>query len=117
MEVILNASKLKKTFKSKSLLRPTESVSALDMVNFTVAKGEVVAVIGESGSGKTTLGKAICRLMTLDEGSVRFLDEDLVGVSGKRLLELRRSFQMVFQNQSANLHPRMSVSQMLLESL
>ena len=69
-------------------------------MNFFVNQGEVVAVIGESGSGKTTLGKAICRLLSIDGGSIEFLGEDLVRVDKGRMRELRRSMQMVFQNQS-----------------
>lgn len=114
---ILEAKSLSKIFKTESLFRSGESVLALDDVNFHVDSGEVVAVIGESGSGKTTLGKALCRLMSLDDGEITFLGEDLSKVDKTRLRDLRRSFQMVFQNQSANLHPKMTVERMLDESL
>lgn len=116
-ELILRAEALRKTFHSKSLFRAKDSVQALDNVEFIVRTGEVVAVIGESGSGKTTLGKAICRLLSIDEGTIEFLGQNLCRANKQRMRELRRSVQMVFQNQSANLHPKMTVQEMLEESL
>ncbi len=114
---LLSARGLVKRFKSRSLLRGGTTTIALDHVDFDVHPGEVVALIGESGSGKTTLGKVVTRLHSLDEGSVLFEGEDLFAVDRGQLREKRRAFQMVFQNQSANLHPKMSVRQMLDESL
>lgn len=114
---ILEATKLEKSFESRSLFRPTKRVKALDGVDFTINRGEVVAVIGESGSGKTTLGKVLCRLTSLDSGTVKFFGEDLFGMKASKLREARRTFQMLFQNQSANLHPKMTIAEMLDESL
>ena len=82
-----------------------------------VFRGEILALIGESGSGKTTLGKVITRLTPIDAGTVEFDGQDLLGLSTGELLRARRDFQMVFQNQTANLHPKMSVDEMLDESI
>jgi ABC-type glutathione transport system ATPase component len=106
-----------KTFKSGSLLRGRTETRALDGVDLTIHPGEVVALIGESGSGKTTLGKIVLRLTPLTDGEVRFDGDDLFALSKADLRRRRRDFQMVFQNQRANLHPRMAVQQMLDESL
>ena len=114
---IIEAKNLTKIFRSNSLLRQSTETRALDDVSLSVYEGEVVALIGESGSGKTTLGKVITRLTTVDEGEV-FLDgEDLFALDRATLRERRRSIQMVFQNQTANLHPKMTVHEMLDESL
>lgn len=114
---LLSARGLVKRFKSRSILRGGQTTIALDNVDIDVYPGEVVALIGESGSGKTTLGKVVTRLTSLDEGKVLFEGEDLFAVDRSGLRELRHSFQMVFQNQSANLHPKMTVREMLDESL
>lgn len=114
---ILTARDLVKRFRSRSLLRGGQTTIALDHVSLDIHPGEVVALIGESGSGKTTLGKVVTRLTTVDEGRVLFEGEDLFALDRGTLRERRRRFQMVFQNQTANLHPKMSVREMLDESL
>ena len=114
---LLKAVGLSKVFESQSLLRAAEKVVALDGVDFELRRGEVVAIIGESGSGKTTLGKALCRLLSVDGGDVEFKGDSLQKMKKVELRNARRFFQMVFQNQSANLHPKMSVREMLDESL
>lgn len=114
---LVTARGLVKRFRTPGLIRRATETRALDGVDLDIHEGEVVALIGESGSGKTTLGKVLLRLTALDQGEVRFAGEDLFGLSGSRLRERRRDFQMVFQNQRANLHPKMTVRQMVDESL
>ena len=57
------------------------------------------------------------RLLKLDAGQVEFDGVDLLSLRGSDLRRARRSFQMIFQNQQANLHPRLNVLEMLDESL
>ena len=114
---LIRARGLVKRFRSRSLWRGGQETRARDFVDIDVQHGEVLAVIGESGSGKTTLGKVLMRLHDLDEGSVFFEGVDLFAMSRKSLREARREFQMVFQNQRANLHPKMTVHQMVDESM
>ncbi len=114
---LLTGRGLVKRFRTRSLLRGTQETRALDGVDIDVYPGEVVALIGESGSGKTTLGKVLMRLTPIDAGQVQLLGRDLFSLGRQALREARRDFQMVFQNQTANLHPKMTVRQMVDESL
>ena len=69
----------------------------LNAINLTVAKGEVVVVIGPSGSGKSTLCRAINRLEGINSGTIRVAGETLPE-EGKALADLRAKVGMVFQS-------------------
>src|SRR3954471_6989538 len=69
----------------------------LQDINLSVARGEVVVVIGPSGSGKSTLCRAINRLETIDKGSIS-LDGEPLPAEGKALARLRAEVGMVFQS-------------------
>ena len=70
---------------------------ALKDIELSVAKGEVVVVIGPSGSGKSTLCRAINRLETIDKGTIT-LDGQPLPQEGKELAKLRAEVGMVFQS-------------------
>jgi glutamate transport system ATP-binding protein len=69
----------------------------LDDVNLSVARGEVVVVIGPSGSGKSTLCRAINRLEPIDSGTITF-DSKVLPAEGRALARLRSEVGMVFQS-------------------
>ncbi len=89
---------------------------ALKGVDLTIMPGETVAVVGESGSGKSTLARAILRLDDPDSGKVLYNDRDLLTISDKELFGLRRDLQMVFQDPTQSLNPRMTVFQLISEA-
>jgi peptide/nickel transport system ATP-binding protein len=91
-------------------------VRAVDGINFSVRRGEVVALVGESGSGKSTAAKIILGLERPTAGGILFDGEDLAA-SHKRARELRRRIQVVFQNPDSSLDPRMRVSDIIAEPL
>lgn len=69
----------------------------LNDINTTVARGEVVVVLGPSGSGKSTLCRAINRLETIDSGTIS-IDGEPLPEEGKQLAQLRADVGMVFQS-------------------
>ena len=89
---------------------------ALDAVSFEVRKGEVLAVVGESGSGKSTVAKAILRLIEADSGRALWKGRDLFTMSPRDLYAMRREIQMVFQDPTQSLNPRMSIFQIISEA-
>ena len=98
-----------------------KKLKAVDGVSFKIQKGETLGLVGESGSGKTTLGRAVLRLIEPTEGRifVRFNTEkvNLTDVSRKELRQHWRHMQMVFQDPYASLNPRMTVKEIIGESL
>jgi oligopeptide/dipeptide ABC transporter ATP-binding protein len=92
-------------------------VHAVDGVDFTVAKGETLAIVGESGCGKSTVGRLLLNLLVPTAGSVRFAGTDIAGLSERAMRPYRRRAQMVFQDPFASLNPRMSVGEILAEPL
>lgn len=97
--------------------RTTEYVHAVNRVSFALAPAETLGLVGESGCGKSTLGRAVVRLVDSDSGSIRFEGQEITHLRGKQLRASRRQFQMVFQDPSGSLNPRMMVREILEEAL
>jgi peptide/nickel transport system ATP-binding protein len=89
---------------------------ALKGVDLTIMSGETVAVVGESSSGKSTLARAILRLDDPDAGRVLYRGKDLMEMAPRALFGLRRDLQMVFQDPTQSLNPRMTVFQLIAEA-
>ncbi|HAS52206.1 MAG TPA: ABC transporter ATP-binding protein [Gammaproteobacteria bacterium] len=68
-----------------------------DHLDFTVQRGEIVALVGGSGSGKTTLLRAIILLLQPTAGSIQLFGQEIIGISGSAAFRLRRRFGMLFQ--------------------
>ncbi len=90
---------------------------ALRDVSLTVHPGESVAVIGESGSGKSTLVRILLGLGTPTSGTVTFDGRPVVNSRKDRMLWLRRSSGIVFQDPYASLDPRMTAFDIVAEPL
>jgi peptide/nickel transport system ATP-binding protein len=92
-------------------------VRAVDGVSLEIGSGEVLGLVGESGSGKTTLGRCVTRLVPVTSGRVVVNGTDIASMSRRRLRPLRRAFNIVFQDPSSSLDPRMPVGDIISEPL
>nr|WP_255670098.1 ATP-binding cassette domain-containing protein [Aeromicrobium wangtongii] len=86
-------------------------------VSLAIEEGETLAVIGESGSGKSTLGRAVLRLLEVDEGAVRFDGTDIGSLSPEAMRAKRSEMQIVFQEPYESLNPRLSIGAIVAEPL
>jgi peptide/nickel transport system ATP-binding protein len=116
-ERLVEVSDLVKHFPIRAglLQRQVGAVQAVDGVSFDVLRGETLGLVGESGCGKSTTARLLLRLMEPTSGSVRFEGEEIAVAKGKRLKELRREMQMIFQDPYSSLNPRKTVGSIISE--
>ena len=94
--------------------RPVQAVAG---VSLTVARGEIVGLVGESGCGKSSLARACVGLETLTGGSVRFDGQPVRPLTRRARPEHERGLQMVFQNPYASLNPRHTIHRQITVAL
>jgi len=93
------------------------SFKAVVGISFDVMQGETLGIVGESGCGKSTTGRAVLRLDPIAAGRIRYDGEWIDQVPEKRMRDLRRAMQMIFQDPVASLNPRRSVRDIVVEGL
>lgn len=118
-ETIVNATNLKKYFPIKEgIFSSTKDfIKAVDNVDIKIKKGETFGLVGESGCGKTTLGRILINLIPPTEGCLYFMSSNLNAINKTELRKLRPHMQIVFQDPSSSLNPRMTVKQIIGEPL
>ncbi|UUZ76210.1 ATP-binding cassette domain-containing protein [Polaromonas sp. P1(28)-13] len=92
-----------------------QPVRALDSVSFTLKRGETLGIVGESGSGKSTLARTLIGLEKATGGAVSYCGQSLIDAQPTKLEKTKRHIQMVFQDPSASLNPRMNVGEIISE--
>ena len=116
---LIEINNLKKYFPIKGGLfnKKIGDVKAVEKINFTIKKGDVLGLVGESGSGKTTLGRSILRLIEPSEGKIIFENIDITSLPDKEMRKFRKDMQIIFQDPFASLDPRKRVVNIIGQGL
>ena len=115
-EPLLEVKNLRINFKTYAGL-----VQAVRGVDFTLAKGETLAIVGESGSGKSVTSYALMRLIPqpaarYEDGQILFEGKDLLKLSEREMESIRgNEIAMIFQDPMTALNPTMRVGKQIME--
>jgi len=111
MDYLVKVENLSKDFKIKSnkLFKPKKILKAVSDVSFFIKPNESLGLVGESGCGKSTLARLILALLTPTAGRILFNEEDITKFRFKKLKELRKNMQIVFQDPYSSLNPRKTI--------
>lgn len=88
---------------------------AVDKVSFELNKGECLGLVGESGCGKSTLARCLLRIESIDSGAILFKNEPIEKLNKRQLHPFRKQIQIVFQNPSAALNPKLKIKESLID--
>lgn len=109
---------ISKPFLNRMLERDEKQfLTAVADVSFEIKRGETFALVGESGSGKSTIAKLVVGLLAASEGTIEFDGHKMTGTTGTAMRDLRRRFQMIFQDPFASLNPRWRVGDIIAEPI
>jgi peptide/nickel transport system ATP-binding protein len=92
------------------------AVRAVDNVDLTIRKGEVVGLVGESGCGKSTLGRMVAGIMPPTSGDVFWHGQEISGLTAEQRRAAKLKVQMIFQDPYASLNPRLRVDEIVGEA-
>lgn len=112
VEPLISARNIKKYFYVREGV-----LKAVDGLSFDIYPGETFGLVGESGCGKSTAGRTIIRLYEPTDGELIFNGRNIYGLSHQEMQEVRKDFQMIFQDPYASLNPRMTVEDIVAEPL
>ncbi|MEG0773433.1 dipeptide ABC transporter ATP-binding protein [Clostridium sp.] len=119
VENLVEVKNLSKYFKTKKGLFSKNKgyLKAVDDVSLHIKKGETLGLVGESGCGKSTFGRTLLKLYNATNGNILYNNVDIAALSSKELLAYRKKMQMIFQDPYASLNPRLTVGDIIGESL
>ncbi len=111
-DIILEVRNLAKYFKTKRGM-----LHAVDGIDFAVERGTTLGLVGESGCGKSTVGRTILRLIEPTAGQIIFEGKNINNISRRKLRQVRKDMQLIFQDPYSSLDPRKTVSQIIGEPI
>ena len=101
----------------KSFGKGAERQRVLDGVDFAVAAGECLGIVGQSGCGKSSAMRIAARLLDADEGRISFCGKDITHTCGRELREVYGAMQMIFQTPEDSFDPRKTLGWSIAEPL
>ncbi|MGO1369623.1 MAG: ABC transporter ATP-binding protein [Senegalia sp. (in: firmicutes)] len=118
-ERLIEVQNLKKYFNvdNSNIFKDEKKLKAVDGISFDINKGETFGLVGESGSGKSTTGLLMLRLLNPTSGSVYLEGKDIFKYSKAKFRHLRKDLQIIFQDASWALDPKMIIEDILSEPL
>lgn len=119
-KILLELKNVKKYFDIKLSFGKKSYVKAVEDITFNIHKGETFGLVGESGCGKTTLGRTVLRLIEPTAGVIKYDGNVIYDENLKKNVNMnpyRRKMQIIFQDPSASLDPRMTVGEIIGEAL
>jgi len=108
---------VEKSFLDKLLTSQKSFVHAVDDLSFSMDRGDILGLVGESGSGKSTTGRICLKLIEPTSGKIVFGRAELSKLRGEELRRFRRNMQMIFQDPTASLSPRIKVGEAIRHAL
>ena len=110
-ELMIDAKGVTRNFTiSRGMFRGKQQLKAVNGVDLTVERGEVLALVGESGCGKTTLAKVLLGLLPQTSGTVVLCGQPINDVPR---LALARTIQPIFQDPYSSLNPRKTIGSII----
>lgn len=119
-DILIEVKNLKKYFeinKGFLLSARKDYVQAVDDISFEIRKGETFGLVGESGCGKSTTGRTLIRLYDPTDGEIIYDGVEIGKLPESELKSYRKRVQMIFQDPYASLNSRMTVGDIIGESL
>lgn len=116
---LIQVKNLTKYFPIKTgfLQRTTGYVKAVDGVDFEIFPGKTFGLVGESGCGKSTTGRSILRLVEPTAGEVIFDGQDITKLPPRKMRNVYRNMQLIFQDPYGSLDPRMTAEKLIMEPM
>jgi len=108
---------VEKSFLDKLLTSQKRFVHAVDDISFSMDRGDILGLVGESGSGKSTTGRICLKLIEPTSGKIFFDGVELSKLHGEELRRFRRNMQMIFQDPTSSLSPRIKVGEAIRHAL
>lgn len=114
---MLAAQNVQKHYIRRQLLGSKATIEAVNDVSLEIRPGETLGLVGESGCGKSTLGRCLASLEPINGGRIVYNGQDITHFPFRKVRELRKEIQLVFQDPIDSLNPRLTVEQILMEPL
>lgn len=97
---------------------PAGELHAVDGVDFSIARGSTIGIVGESGCGKSTMGRLLAMLLEATSGEILFDGQNIAKKMSKaEAMAYKKRIQMIFQDPFSSLNPRMTTFETIIEPL